>query len=371
MLGLVSYPAISQAADTEYYVDDATGDNGDDGLSAGNAWATIQFAVDNVGAPAVGDYSRINILNTNTYVITANIDVDTVAAGNTNPINLEGYSSTIGDGGIAIIDCDDGAPDAAIAFNVVNGFYVFKNLQIDSPTDTAFAGNGVGSKVTSVTINNAGDNGMEPASDDWIIAGCEVNNATDWGILFGPNADFCYAVYNYVHDCGSGADGGIFFNGGENNDCHYNVIDSNVGGGAGGIDSEILFFGNTIYNHIDNMVASGGNADNYQIINNIFDTASDNNVEAGSGSSFTLDYNNVYRNASGLDRSGTVSVFEGRSTADPDFVDAGGGDFNLGASTAIDNLGYPGTIQSNSWNNEPGALMFEETGGGGTTGHAF
>ena len=83
---------------TTYYVDGAVGNDGNAGTSegAGNAWATIDHAMNTVAA---GD--KVFVKATGTYSETP--VMDTVGASN-NPITFEGYTTTPGDNGKVTVD---------------------------------------------------------------------------------------------------------------------------------------------------------------------------------------------------------------------------------------------------------------------------
>ena len=76
-----------------YYVDTAVGDDANAGTSegAGNAWATIDKAMNTVAA---GD--KVWVKASGTYDENGNIDT---AGSLLSPIEFEGYSSTTGDNG--------------------------------------------------------------------------------------------------------------------------------------------------------------------------------------------------------------------------------------------------------------------------------
>lgn len=113
-----------------YYVNGDVGSDANAGTSAGagNAWLTIDKAMNTVAA---GDKVWIN--NVNTYAELATIDTaGTVAA----PIEFEGYGSVTGDNGIATIT-GSSARTNCIADSVVANtriFYLFKNFRFTAAT---------------------------------------------------------------------------------------------------------------------------------------------------------------------------------------------------------------------------------------------
>ena len=125
----------------EYYVDVAVGDDGNLGTSegAGNAWETLAKAADEVAAgdtvhiKASGDYIAQD--GANDCVLYLSTDG---TAG--SPITWEGYTSTPGDGGQAIID----ASDNSLAYSVngsAGSFNAFKNLRMTGASSYGFAYN--------------------------------------------------------------------------------------------------------------------------------------------------------------------------------------------------------------------------------------
>lgn len=110
-----------------YYVSTATGNNGDDGLSEANAWATIDHAMNTVVA---GDF--VYVKNDGAYTETATIDTNGTGL---LPITFEGYASTPGDGGQVSIN--GGASRASgIVDSLAAGarYYIFKNFTITNHT---------------------------------------------------------------------------------------------------------------------------------------------------------------------------------------------------------------------------------------------
>ncbi len=370
------------AASTEYYVDDATGDDADSGLTEALAWATLQYAFDNVVAPSAdGEYSRINVKNTNTYVITANIDVDTVNGAIKRPIIVEGYSSTIGDGGVFYVDCDDGTPDASIGLDIDLDYYIWRGVRIDDATgdNWSFAGTSVYNFLVGCISNNAGDEGilMNHGSSGHRVIGCEINNAADIG-AFNQSSYVAY-LYNYIHDTGSiGLQTNVF----DANTISGNIIDTTVDGGIRSDCQYDLIFGNTVYNTLgttaENLrLNNTANSQASVVLNNIFNTATGHNIQGASAtltSIYVYGYNNLNGGTVGSKDATIFLDLGGENTSDPDFVDAANADFNLDTSTPLDNAGYPATYlgaSSTAGNREMGAVPYEETGGGGTTGHAF
>jgi hypothetical protein len=364
------------AADVEYYVDDATGNDGGDGhdgTSAALAWKTIQYACDNVAVSGTnGDYSRINVKNTNTYVITATIDVDTVAATAFQPIILQGYTSTIGDGGYAIIDGDDGAPDAVSIFNVAQPYYVFRHLQMQESTGDVMSVGSAGDYAVVAECKVLGGGGSYGiVFGAGCTAGTAVGNEVNCGSSVGIYLREIYsrAVYNYVHDnSGIGIYSGDFAM-----IMVGNIVDTTGSYSIAHNESTQVVLENTCYNATGDNHYIGNTSSAILCMNNIFSEATDKQVDMdGTSSAFSVyGYNNIWD-------SGTPSATHyeqvdlgGQIAANPDFEDPGNKDFNLD-SDELDDDGYPATWLGADTvsHNEMGAVPYEETAGGGTTVHA-
>lgn len=352
----------ANSADTEYYVDDATGDDLDNGTTEALAWATIQKALDTFTLDAdTDDITRINVKNTNTYVITATIDGDTTTGVSNRPLVIECYSSTIGDGGQCIIDANDGAPQAV---NVVNqdstrDYYIWKGFTFRDSSSTCFSSDGDYNKHIDNVYDNCGHTGAYNTNNS--MYGCEVKGTSDDGV-------YAFDVYfSYIHDTG---DYGIYGGSLQNS-----IIDTSPDDGAGYITTVI---GNTIYNttaspnvHLNNMGVE---------LNNIYYTSSTYNNDSDGECVWIAGYNVHYDYTGSATRYGGLAVDLGNYvTTDPDLVDPANGtassnDFNLGSSTTVDDQGYPTAYKgiSNTLGHfDIGAMPYEETGGAAATVHSY
>ena len=90
-------------AATNWYVDPLDGDNANDGTSDAQAWATIQYAIDNL-TQTTNQGDIINIKDSATITLSADLNYSSLTQSNTHPVMLRGYTSTAGDGGYALID---------------------------------------------------------------------------------------------------------------------------------------------------------------------------------------------------------------------------------------------------------------------------
>jgi len=363
---LVNVPAY--AADLEYYVDDDTGDDADNGTTEALAWKTIQHALDTFTlASSAGDYTRINIKSTNTYVITTELnDTSLAAPDGDNFLIIQGYDSTVGDGGQATIDCDDGTPDADHGFAWTKEYVIFVDLIIQDSTDHAFTSTSA-DFLGFIRCNflNAGDKA-------WNAAYSYPGHSFFLGCLFsGPTGDGMQTrdhnillAYNVFKNCGSE---GFRANTGENVFLFKNVIADTGDVSYKCNDAWGVLVENTFYDSTGpNVEFDYGNCDGMLAINNIFDTSTTYNIQVDSGSFLMCSLNNVLLNGTSGTYTGAASVIlEDITSATTDYDDS---------SNTLDDSAFPSSaISNNTWNHEPGALDYEETGGvgGGTTGQAF
>lgn len=128
-----------------YYVDMAVGGDGNAGNAegAGNAWQTVDKAMNTVGAA-----DKVWVKASANYTELATIDT---VGTTTNPIVFEGYTATPGDGGRATIT-GSAARANCIATTLGDGvdvFYVFKNFRLTNSTGVAF-----NAKLDHLTFKN-------------------------------------------------------------------------------------------------------------------------------------------------------------------------------------------------------------------------
>ncbi len=157
----------------DYYVDGLDGNDANAGTSegAGNAWKTIGKAVTH---PIVGG-DRVFVKASADYPESP--DFSSIDGAIATPIVLEGYTSSVGDGGRAVITSDASTEDTLHAGN----FYSVRNFTVTggpNPGDTR----GIRIKTYCVVEN------------------CEVDGQsdTDRGIDMNVGS---YAVGCYAHDC--------------------------------------------------------------------------------------------------------------------------------------------------------------------------
>lgn len=160
-----------------YYVDGAVGDDGNAGTSegAGNAWATINKAMDTVAA---GD--KVNVKASVTYLE----DVELETAGtSTSQILFEGYTTTPGDGGRVKIDGQNTREClSGNALTAGNAYYVFKNFWFYD---------GIGSSVVLTNVDNC----------TWV--NCRFSHAGIDGVVVDEEHGFIFCEFD--NNAGKGA----------------------------------------------------------------------------------------------------------------------------------------------------------------------
>lgn len=185
-LALILLLLASPAWATVYYVDGVDGNDGNAGTSegSGNAWATIDNAMNNVVA---GD--SVFIKGNGDYAEMATMDTAGSASAH---IHFEGYTTTPGDDGMATIDA------TGLNNGIYNGgggttpYYTFENIAVENAD---FHGWNIASGYRCTYTN------------------CQANNNTQHGFNIGGNSFFtnCSASGN-----GSGGSYDGFYTGSYN-----------------------------------------------------------------------------------------------------------------------------------------------------------
>lgn len=184
-----------------YYVDGAVGDNGNLGTSegAGNAWATIQYAVDQI---TQGDIIYIKA----SAAYAEDITISTFGQS-TNPIKLIGYASTPGDHGkITINPTTVGITMSYTSFM----YYVFQNLIIDGASSHGVSAAGTDQMVWfNCEFNNNGGVGCFVDNNNIFVA-CEARNNGSHGFQMGTTTYFAYNIARGNGDSQVNASGGFY-----------------------------------------------------------------------------------------------------------------------------------------------------------------
>lgn len=189
----------------EYFVDDATGNDADDGLSEANAFKTIDKSMNTVAA---GD--KVWVKNTNDYTETATID--TVGTG-TSWIVFEGYTSTTGDGGKATID-GGSSRTSGITTTLTTLYHRFENFILKNHTGNGFnTSSGDVLLMVNCEFNNNGTRGLE-ADNAIVCVNCSAtgNSGDGFGSDRSPLCINCTAHNNTIDGFQTDADGGTWYN---------------------------------------------------------------------------------------------------------------------------------------------------------------
>lgn len=169
-----------------YYVDGAVGDDGNAGTSegAGNAWATLTYAETQLSA---GD--KVYIKNSATYNEQVSLSI---SANGNSPVTWEGYETTPGDGGIAVID---GQSSRSYGFTGYGNYQAFKNLKVQNTTNHGF---NLGTYDYLGFYNCHADNcgGYGFYMDDYcVVDGCTAYDCSTGGLEIGRYGSVLRSVF--------------------------------------------------------------------------------------------------------------------------------------------------------------------------------
>ncbi len=348
-----------------YYVDMAVGDDANLGTSegSGNAWKTIDKAMNTVAA---GD--KVWVKASADYTETATID--TVGASG-SPIVFEGYTSSTGDGGQAVIDgASTRANGIADSFGgLTDLYYAFKNFHLKSHTSDAFNLGARGRRITFVNCraeNNSGrgfyvnqvacfykcladsNTGNSFHCDaNTILACCAVHTASGANCIQGSLALTLYNVL--IYNSGT-ATRGVEQVGGSYQSATFNCT----------IDGENAMNGIRLaIGHLSSVV---GNCIIYDCATGIeqrTDDSGDLNVCFGTlVNSNTTNYTNY-----------SCEKF-GEVTGAPAFTDEAGDDYTLASGSPAKAAGFDAAeVLGNTSYVDIGAHQRQEAGGGGLLVH--
>lgn len=362
---LVLFGLSAKAVATTYYVDGASGSDGNAGTSTGAAWKTLTKASTSTTA---GDI--IYVKSSATYNETLTFRSTGTA---TSFVRWEGYSTTPGDNGRATIE---GGNTRASCVRVNNCNYnVMLNFVLQGPTSEAIHYNDQASNAFFINCRILKGSGTSPSSINSggfadfnpTLIGCEISGFTGPGTGSGTKVNPDRVEFCVIHDnTGAGIYVGGFRQLGPVNN---NIIYSNGGKGIeiSGSATVESFYNNTIYNNTsDGIYIDGGSDGQVSISNNIIVSNGGygiNVANAPSGSTFVFsDKNFFYSNTSG-EINNTARVIQYMPnvtlTGSP-FTSAGSGDFSLN-NTA----GAGASVRSaNPYNSFPTGLTVSYLDGG-------
>jgi hypothetical protein len=314
-----------------YYVDTAVGDDANAGTSegAGNAWATIDKAMNTVAAA-----DKVWVKASGTYSEDAVIDT---AGTVNNEIEFEGYSSTTGDNGKVTMDGTTSCISSALGTST---YYTFKNFIF-----TGCSGDGVDLSTEdrvawfNCEFHTNGGEGID-CDQNHVFINCEFYNNTSNGCGTGNNSIFvgCIAYGNGAQQLTSTA-----------NQVCYKCL---CYGGSGSAD--VISLTTTVF--VGMNTVDGENSATYGIDlgSDVQATVIDNIVyDCGTGINFNLKlydyggmagYNLLNSNTTDYSHTGYPVGIQDVTSA-PSFTDEANDDYTLsGSSPAIDAGCQPGGI---------------------------
>lgn len=346
---------------TNWYVDPVSGDDvTGDGTSDATAWATIQYALDNLTRnTSFGDV--INVKSSGTISLSAVLSFASLTLHPNYYITISGYDSTADDGGVATIDCNGNQLINNISYIMLKDLYltntgasvsrpiyighygVVRNVEVTdfSVTNDIIYSTGSGLTVSRCTFHDVNGNCIRATGAGTKIDGCHFYNdgSRDIGYcIFAGNShtitfNTCYVdsttqfyytgssigitVANNTLICSSntGVVYGLAFDGGKGITVKNNIIE--------GFDVAVGMFSN------ENSVIANNNCF-YNNTYNILEGAS-----AGANSLFMVQFDNVASGASNIAASGAATRAN-RSTFFAPANDAiGGGEDGESSAGAI------------------------------------
>jgi len=333
---------------TVYVNNQATG-GADDGSSEADGFLTIDQAMNWVTTAGTGPH-KIWVKGGTDYTETVTIDT----AGSSNGwIDVEGYSSTTGDGGKFTIDAESSRPNCLTISGIGQAYYRIRNGIFERATNTGAGCNtqrilfqdceannnavggffiGYDSAIYACSADGNGGRGFQTGGARAWVAFCVASNNGDHGFMT-TNVLFCKMLSN----AGSGnyMGGGIFVN----NTIDGDAQDTDFGITYGGIPP-VLIANNIFYDCTTGIDTT--NPGSYEVVirNNLLN-------------SNTTDYNTtVPSSEQGYD-----------ITSAPDFVDEVNGDYRLNTTSPARNAGTDASGTSGN-GMDIGAHQSEDEGSG-------
>lgn len=375
------------------YYQGSGGDDGNDGLSWGNRFATFQKLLDTIDATA-GEYG---FSNGETGLI-APADLDNTTGSQTSKPRVYGCDSSgnpyYGSGQVTIST----ASSIGSLLDIESGYEHWSFF------DIIFDGGGAGKAThcveTSTSYNVGGfvwvncrftnadtdciDAYIRPATvEPWVFINCEIDNAgkggvSGTGIKSNDVSNRCYFILDncYIHDnLVNGVDLGV------SSSETFASIRRNRFAGNGGVgiwmdgDGFVEIAFNVFYDNGGDAIEIEATGPSVSITNNIFSENGGYAINSNSQSHCIVHSSNncYYSNTSGnYDIGGTPGW--NNVTSDPKFTNPGSGDFSLQSdSPCIDAAsGYGGDWNIGAWQSTPsgggGGLLTHPGMGGGLNG---
>lgn len=248
-------------ADNEFYVDPSLNSASGAG-TIGDPWGDLEHALAQV-AMAAGT-NRINIKSGTAEVLAATLDFSTnwTPTGTTNPVHVEGYTSTAGDGGRATID------GATAGVQCVSGadlpsFVIFKNIDFTGGTSTLPCVELDKKAVMYRCTVSAYNRGISSINGECNIIGCYVEygvgGSGGYGIEYDGANGMMLIYGNYVKALDAGSQDAITV---ETGTMLFNIVDlrATAANGAHGFTQ-----GQSRFICINNTIIGGSGDDCYGI----------------------------------------------------------------------------------------------------------
>lgn len=355
-----------------YYVDGAVGNDTNAGTSAGagNAWATVSHGVATMSG---GD--TLNVKATVTYTITGTMTPPAGSAG--LPTIIQGYTTTVGDGGQATIQISSGS---FFMFTLSANFLRVQNFILDCNLKASTRGiQATGNELISdrITVMKFTDYGHVYSGTNHVIHSPRATAGTNAGGGAGLYFGGAPKVRNIISDnnacvgvlCPSAPDiiGGLVLN--------------NTGASIDGIQvtsAGASVRGLSIYgNGRDGIryTSTGNKADGAMVTNCIFvnNGAYGVNCQDTNNGLLLANYNAFYNNPSGQYHNYSGGANDVTLTGVPFTNPPTDMSLNSGAGAACKALAFPGAmLYGGTGYLDIGALQSQApSGGGGTRRRAF
>jgi hypothetical protein len=309
---------------TVYYVNNNGGNDTNDGLTEGNAWATIQKAVDTVVA---NDY--VYVKGGTTYTEAVSWAAAPAGASYVAPTIFEGYLSAPGDKGRVVITPASGS---AMTMGNINTHTTWINFSFNNCTSVGFNGIAGADYIYFINceFNNNNGSGLHAFNNIVLInctailnsgaglvtanlaymAGCDVRNNTGSGIQMNSGLVYrCLSTGNGINDTYSQ----IY-----NNSSNLKIFVGNTLDGGGVADGITANFNSFYTGVLDNIIVNSVSGIR------VLGTTNVSTAEP-------IDYNLFYNNTLDIEANIThpeMNQYHGIN-ADPLFIDDANDDYRV------------------------------------------
>lgn len=369
-----------------YYVKSSGGSDSNDGLSLGNAFATIQHGLDQW--TILQNPYELRIVNDGTHNITSTITMSHTTTGS-RPMRMYGVDSSgnlIDDNSEMVTINGSGLSNTDPMFKTTNSgtsTCMFRNLRFTGGPGFAFVGNStVKNQWTFCRFDNCNQGIGNNFADDMSSNGssaqpynffreCEIDNHTSHGFNYpGTNRG-----PNYLYGCKVHSNGGVGIRYRSDLQLYHSLVYNNTSEGIGAFSSALTLsrlINNTIYNNGSHGVVQYANYDDQILSGNIIANNGGygyktNNTGNGGNQQY-MTHNIFHNNTSGahnFDGGSNSMTYIGQENqnVDPDFesTSTSSADFLRPSNSSPARLAGPLGI-------DIGALRAKESGGGGGGG---